>query len=168
MDLFQVDATDTGDLMLRGELDAASVDLVRELAEAYPDRDPLVLDLSQLTFLDAAGFSAVASIATARPRRPVVLRRPRPNVARVLGLLAATRPRNLSLELAPAAVRVASPGVRTRSAALPRIARARAEMNARLRAAVGRIFSPTALAGRLGQVIRTARRQRRVRSARQP
>jgi anti-anti-sigma factor len=163
MDLFQVDVTDAGDLMFRGELDAASAALVGELTARH-ERDPLVVDLSELTFLDAAGVGAITSLATERPDRPVILRRPQPNVARVLDILAATRPENLSVQREPVFVRGDGPGAWSRFAASVQVTRSVAEANARARARLdGALARMVELRGRLRDTLATARRTRGAR-----
>jgi anti-sigma B factor antagonist len=72
-----------------GELDLAGAPRLRRAAErsARDARDlPVVLDLSQVSFIDSTGVRALLDIRELAGGRPVVLLTPSPTVARVLDL----------------------------------------------------------------------------------
>ena len=73
---------------LVGELDLAGADAMRRLAgwvEAHPPGLPLVLDLSDLTFVDSSGIRMLLETSTSV--EPVALFAPSPPVARVLDII---------------------------------------------------------------------------------
>lgn len=74
-----------GVVHLSGELDMAVVDQF-DRALASVDGQQLVLDLSDLTFLDSMGIRAILRSATVNGHQGVLLRNPRPNVRRVLSV----------------------------------------------------------------------------------
>ncbi len=137
MDLLRVeDAGDDG-VRLRGELDAGTSYLLAELAARAVQRgDPLVLDLSELTFIDASGVRSLAAVAAADPDRRVVAVSARPNVAGVLRLLTDALPPNLSVEERPEPG--SAPRAWLRSAARSAVARRLAKTGLAIRAQVGR------------------------------
>jgi anti-anti-sigma factor len=137
VDLLRVEVAGEVGVRLRGELDAGTSYLLAELASRVPsDGDPLVLDLSQLTFIDASGVHSLAAVAAADPERRVVAASARPNVQAVLRLLTEALPPNLSVEAAaaPRAARMRWPA----SAARFAFARSIAETGAGIRARVDR------------------------------
>ena len=72
----------------RGELDIAAVTCLRPTWLALVDAsrpEVVVVDLSEVTFMDVAGWRAVCSLAPAG--RVPALRRPSPAVRRLLALL---------------------------------------------------------------------------------
>jgi anti-anti-sigma factor len=79
-----------GTIAISGELDMAGV---RRLDEALRERtmlDDLVLDLADLTFVDSYGIRALLDLAVRlRPHR-LILRRARPEVAKVIELTGLT------------------------------------------------------------------------------
>ena len=87
-----VDGTTTV-LTLAGELDVATADVLRERIRRIIGRNTeardLVLDMSELTFLDVPGLGAVleARRRLADSGGSLVLRRPRPMVRRMVELL---------------------------------------------------------------------------------
>ena len=86
------DAGDPGRLRLVGELDlATSPALLEAAAEASKKARPggVTLDLSELTFLDSTGISAIISISGGLESGALVLLAPQAHVARVLRLVRA-------------------------------------------------------------------------------
>ena len=77
--------TDGGGMMwLAGELDLAQMDTFIETVAAGTDgRRQIVLELSELTFLDSSGIRAILRVAQLVPDG-VILRNPRENVRAVL------------------------------------------------------------------------------------
>jgi anti-anti-sigma factor len=76
----------SGSLILRGELDIATIDdLQARLDEIMVPGEPVVLDLAQLTFLDSAAVHCLVRTWTATGH-PVVLRNTSPTVRRILEL----------------------------------------------------------------------------------
>ncbi len=90
--MFSTDVTRDGDtttVALAGELDIATVAELRDLAYAELDRPEcraLVLDLSELTFLDSTGIGCWVQIRThaASAEKQVTIRSIPPSVRRVL------------------------------------------------------------------------------------
>ncbi|MFN2611984.1 MAG: STAS domain-containing protein [Solirubrobacterales bacterium] len=80
------------DLVLRGELDLATVSLAEQaVARLGPEAETLVLDLRQLTFIDSSGLKMILGTAenwNGGPRRLFVVRGPA-QVERVLELTGA-------------------------------------------------------------------------------
>jgi len=84
---FAVRADSEGVLWLAGEFDLAAIDDFEAAVGAVTDAQrELVLDLSELTFLDSTGLRAFLVVA-ARISGGVVLRRPTRTVRRVLDLV---------------------------------------------------------------------------------
>lgn len=84
-----VQADPDGSLRLSGEFDMSSVDTFRLAVEtlADPDRE-VVLDMTELTFIDSSGIRAILTMAQEiGAANGVVLRNPQPNVRRVLDLI---------------------------------------------------------------------------------
>jgi anti-anti-sigma factor len=84
---FAVRADPEGVLWLAGEFDLAAIDAFQAAVDAALDtqRD-LVLDLSELTFLDSTGIRAFLDVAD-QVGGGVILRRPTQSVRKVLGLV---------------------------------------------------------------------------------
>jgi anti-sigma B factor antagonist len=84
----EVQAHPDGSLRLSGEFDMSSVDTFRLAVEtlADPDRE-VVLDMTELTFIDSSGIRAILTMAQEIGANGVVLRNPQPNVRRVLDLI---------------------------------------------------------------------------------
>jgi anti-anti-sigma factor len=72
-----------GLVYLSGELDMSTADPFSETVFSNLDGQQLVLDLSELTFLDSSGIRAILALAEAR-QQAVVVRNLRSNVRRVL------------------------------------------------------------------------------------
>jgi anti-anti-sigma factor len=84
---FYVGVTPAGALLLRGELDMATVqDLQDKIDEIMVAGQPIVLDLAQLTFLDSSAVHCFVR-AGAETGHPVVLHNASPTVWRILDLL---------------------------------------------------------------------------------
>lgn len=76
-----------GALYLRGELDLArEQDLLDSFAAGWDGQPELVVDLSELRFIDSTGIRALLRLAQ-RTDRGVVLRAPRDNVRRALEIV---------------------------------------------------------------------------------
>jgi anti-sigma B factor antagonist len=90
LELKVVAAHGHGTVHLRGELDLSSAAKLRKaLSELYRDGvNSLILDLSELAFVDSTGLSEfVAALKHCRPRGgEVVLRSPTASIARVLAI----------------------------------------------------------------------------------
>jgi anti-sigma B factor antagonist len=84
----EVQADPDGTLRLSGEFDMSSVETFRLAVEtcAEPDRE-IVLDLTELTFLDSSGIRAILTMAREIGTNGVVMRNPQPNVRRVIELI---------------------------------------------------------------------------------
>jgi len=75
---------------VRGEVDLATASELDDCLASVLARDPLdlTLDLSATEFMDCSGFSLIVRARTHHPDEfRVILRRPRPFLRRVLGLL---------------------------------------------------------------------------------
>jgi anti-sigma B factor antagonist len=84
---FAVRADLEGVLWLAGEFDLAAIDAFQAAVDAVLDAQrELVLDLSELTFLDSTGIRAFLVVA-GQVRGGVILRRPTQTVRRVLDLV---------------------------------------------------------------------------------
>jgi anti-sigma B factor antagonist len=85
---FHVQPGPDGVLYLTGELEMATAEGFPAQAAANLDgqRD-LILDISELEFLDSTGIRALLKLARLTAPKGVVLRRPRPNVAAVLEIV---------------------------------------------------------------------------------
>jgi anti-anti-sigma factor len=84
---FYVKATPPGALVLRGELDMATVqELQDKIDEIMVPGQPIVLDLAELTFLDSSAVHCFVR-AGAETGHPVVLHNASPTVWRILDLL---------------------------------------------------------------------------------
>jgi anti-anti-sigma factor len=84
----EVQAAPDGTLRLSGEFDMSSVETFRLAVEtsADPDRE-IVLDLTELTFLDSSGIRAILTMAREIGTNGVVMRNTQPNVRRVIELI---------------------------------------------------------------------------------
>jgi anti-sigma B factor antagonist len=84
---------DSATFIVRGELDIGNVDrLTMAVAAAATESAHVVLDLSGLGFIDCSGVSALIAISNAvGPGGRVIIRRPSPQVTRVLQLVGADR-----------------------------------------------------------------------------
>src|SRR5919106_4116348 len=84
----EVQADPDGTLRLSGEFDLSAVETFRLAIEtsADPDRE-IVLDLTDLTFLDSSGIRAILTMAQEIGTNGVLLRKARPNVRRVIELI---------------------------------------------------------------------------------
>lgn len=95
--LLQVAPIDGG-LTVSGELEVSNQDILRSVllaATTTPERDPFVVDLSGLAFLDVSGIQALTA-GTDRYRRlggHVRLRSPQPHVDRLIRMLGVDRER---------------------------------------------------------------------------
>jgi len=85
---FHVQPGPDGVLYLAGELEMATADGFPAQAAANLDgqRD-LILDVSELVFLDSTGIRALLELARLSAPKGVVLRHPRPNVDAVLRIV---------------------------------------------------------------------------------
>ena len=73
---------------LAGEFDMAEVEMfVDATAEAMEGTDPVVLELSELGFIDSSGIHAIVRLSQRVGGRGLVLRNPRGTVARVIELI---------------------------------------------------------------------------------
>lgn len=87
MNDFAVRADPEGVLWLAGEFDLAAIDAFQAAVDAVPDAQAeLVLDLSELTFLDSTGIRAFLVVA-GQVSGGLILRRPTQTVRRVLDLV---------------------------------------------------------------------------------
>lgn len=94
----QVRITPDG-LALSGELDMASADDFGDFAFGAIDRSrEVILDLSDLAFLDSSGAKAILRLAADACPHGLVLLHPRDNVQRVLDILALEKARGISVE----------------------------------------------------------------------
>jgi anti-sigma B factor antagonist len=77
-------AGDVPTLALRGELDSANVELLREQVDALLARGPsrIVFDVTELRFMDSAGIAVL--VTTAAAVGEVAVRNPSPILRRVL------------------------------------------------------------------------------------
>jgi anti-anti-sigma factor len=87
---FETRVDPDGVVWLSGELDMATADPFTKTVFANVDGQQLVLDLSELTFLDSTGIRAIFELARAR-QEAVVLRNLRPNVRNVLAIAGGRR-----------------------------------------------------------------------------
>jgi anti-anti-sigma factor len=90
-----------GVLYLSGELDLAYEDALRTALEnRWDGTRELIIDLSQLVFLDSTGVRALANVSTRPDAGQVLLRSPDPRVFRVLELLGCTAWPNVAVRRA--------------------------------------------------------------------
>lgn len=84
---FEIRSDADGVLWLSGELDLAQVEAFRDSASANLDgQREVVLEMSDLTFLDSSGIRAILQFGALVPDRAVVLRNPQENVRQVLAI----------------------------------------------------------------------------------
>jgi anti-sigma B factor antagonist len=77
-----------GVLYLSGELDLASVGTFTECVRSCVDGEgEVVLDLSDVSFIDSSGVGAVVKLARDLGDRPIVLRSPSRSVRKVLEIV---------------------------------------------------------------------------------
>jgi anti-anti-sigma factor len=85
---FQAAILPDGSLLLRGELDMANAQDFRDFATfAVDGTRQVVLDLTDLTYLDSQGIKAIVRLAESACPHGVVLRSPRNNIGRVLDIV---------------------------------------------------------------------------------
>ena len=85
---FQAAILPDGNLLLRGELDMANAQDLRDFATfAVDGAREVVFDLTDLTYLDSQGIKAIVRLAESACPRGLVLRSPRDNVRRVLDIV---------------------------------------------------------------------------------
>ena len=86
-------------LSVGGEFDLAQTDHFATTVDALVDGEPeIVLDLTELTFMDSSGIRAIIDLARRVEPRPVVIRNPHGSVAKVLGLVNIDRPGGIRIE----------------------------------------------------------------------
>jgi anti-sigma B factor antagonist len=80
-----------GHFALVGELDMASAERLREAVTAADGRGDVILDISQLTFVDSSGIHVFIELACnmAGERSSVILRSPSPIARRTLEIVGA-------------------------------------------------------------------------------
>jgi anti-anti-sigma factor len=83
-------------ILLEGELDLASHDVLSHAIGTLADGGPITLDLKKLEFMDSSGLRAV--IAAARHADALILRSPRGQVHQLLRLCDIERLENVRLE----------------------------------------------------------------------
>jgi stage II sporulation protein AA (anti-sigma F factor antagonist) len=86
-DVRVVDADDRPVIVARGEIDLAAYDVLRRCIESCcVNREHVVLDVAEVTFMDSTGINALMWAHQRLGERPgaVVLRNPGPPVVRVL------------------------------------------------------------------------------------
>jgi anti-anti-sigma factor len=82
----EITETDEG-FRLKGELDMATAEDLSELLKtAAAKDDPIVLDLSEVSFMDSSGLRALLEAAGLPTGGPVVIQDPSPQVRRVLDI----------------------------------------------------------------------------------
>jgi anti-anti-sigma factor len=83
--VFRVTPRSPGELVVAGEVDLSTADRLRETLDGVIPEDDLVLDLSEVTFLDAAGLRVLIERASSLPEGSVlILRFPQRIVRRLL------------------------------------------------------------------------------------
>jgi anti-anti-sigma factor len=83
---FSVSVHPSGRLVLRGELDTATVPVLEEkIAEVMSPGRSVVLDMTALTFMDSSGIHCLIKTWKASGE-PVTLQNPSDSIRRVLGL----------------------------------------------------------------------------------
>ena len=102
MSEFSISPLETGDgIKIVGELDLATaqrLDVALRNAASQPE---LVLDLSEVTFLDSYGVRSILELCRARNgNRPLVIRNPSRAVCRVFDILALDKHPGLELHVA--------------------------------------------------------------------
>jgi len=85
---FSVQLRADGILYLAGELEMATAEGFAVDVSAHLDgRREVVLDISELSFIDSTGIRALLELARLTAPREVILRHPRPNVGTVLAIV---------------------------------------------------------------------------------
>lgn len=88
---FEVHARGEDELALVGELDVAGAERFDRAVAALPARNQVVLDLSELTFIDSTGLRSLLTAARDLDERMLVLTRPTPRVLEVLEIAGVLR-----------------------------------------------------------------------------
>lgn len=88
---FEVHARGEDELALVGELDVAGAERFDRAVAALPARHQVVLDLSELTFIDSTGLRSLLTAARDLDERMLVLTRPTPRVLEVLEIAGVLR-----------------------------------------------------------------------------
>ena len=105
---------------LSGEFDMLALDFFEDAIMSRLDGDdPIVLDLSELTFMDSSGFYAIVRLAERLGYPSLVIRNPSPAAARVLEL---TRVEDVSGVQIQRTLRAAGDGRRLTDRLLPCVA----------------------------------------------
>ncbi len=90
----RIEQTEQGALALAGEVDLSNADDVPAAIQSLaPQEGDLVIDVSELRFIDSTGVRVLLSLASERGQRGgnLVLERPEGVVRRVLGLMGIER-----------------------------------------------------------------------------
>jgi anti-sigma B factor antagonist len=97
---FQAAILPDGSLLLRGELDMANAQDLRDFAAyAVDGTREVVFDLTDLTYLDSSGIKAIVRLAESVCPQGLVLRSPRDNVRRVLDIVQIEQVAGIRVEL---------------------------------------------------------------------
>ena len=97
---FQAAILPDGSLLLRGELDMANAQDLRDFAAFAVDGSrEVVFDLTDLTYLDSSGIKAILRLAESACPHGLVLRSPRDNIRRVLDIVKIEQVAGIRLEL---------------------------------------------------------------------
>lgn len=85
---FRVELGSDGAFCLSGELDMGSADgFIRSVMASLDSQRELVLDATELDFIDSTGIRALLDVARVVRPIPVVVRSPRANVAKVFEIV---------------------------------------------------------------------------------
>jgi anti-anti-sigma factor len=85
---FRVTQGSDGAVYLSGELDMASVEgFVDSAATFLGNQSEMVVDVSALEFIDSTGIAGLLKLARLARPIPLVVRSPRPNVAKVFDIV---------------------------------------------------------------------------------
>ena len=85
---FDISVTGEDELRLAGDFDLAGRERFDEATRAAVDgQRQIVLDLSDLRFIDSSGLRAILELATALNDKGIVLRRPQARVRAVIDLV---------------------------------------------------------------------------------
>lgn len=99
---FSVRGDDDGVFWLSGEFDLAQQDVFKSLVFSNLDGNKdVVLNCSELTFLDSSGIRAILKFASTVPRG-VTIRNPTPNVRTVLSIVGVDHGVGVRIEPEPA------------------------------------------------------------------
>ncbi len=89
---------DGAGIKLTGELDLATAQQLREALAAVASASEVVLDLSELTFMDSSGLAVLVSLAGSRNGNgPIVLLDPTPSIERLLAIVELEQHPNIEL-----------------------------------------------------------------------